>query len=240
MSRYGDQYDRTFHIRSGKYALGNDPNKISDFTQINKVLKLESKKNIIILVKWNREGMKTLITINKAQMNEWKVDTHSASEAYNLEDLYFEVETEIKNENKFFTDSNGWLVMKRELFHHEDYKAHFDTHKFDDIDGNSYPITAFTYIEDGEDKVSINTDRPQGVISYRPGTLWVNFDRLSSDDGKWVYENTYRSDYQRFTHVVTVQNTDNNERKIQSLYDMPIITEISYSQPSEEPAPENV
>jgi len=40
LSRYGDQYQRQFHIRSGKYALGNDPNRISDLTQINKVLKL--------------------------------------------------------------------------------------------------------------------------------------------------------------------------------------------------------
>jgi hypothetical protein len=38
--------------------------------------------------------------------------------------------------------------MKRELFKHEDYQAHFDKNKFDDIDGNSYPMTAFTYIED--------------------------------------------------------------------------------------------
>jgi hypothetical protein len=73
LSRYGDQYEKSFQIRSGKYALGNNPNKIEDFTQINKVLKLESKRNIIILVKWNREGMKTLITINKAKMNEWKI-----------------------------------------------------------------------------------------------------------------------------------------------------------------------
>lgn len=119
------------------------------------------------------------------------------------------------------------------MFHHEDYKAHFDVNKFDDIDGNSYPMTAFAYIEDESDKVSINTDRPQGVIAYRPGTLWVNFDRLSSDDGKWVYENTFRSDYQRFTHVITVQNKDYNERKVQALYDMPIITQISYSKPSD-------
>lgn len=73
LSRYGEQYQRQFNIRSGKYALGNDPNKISDLTQISKVLKLESKRNIIILVKWNREGMKTVIKINKEQMNEWKV-----------------------------------------------------------------------------------------------------------------------------------------------------------------------
>jgi hypothetical protein len=68
LSRYGDQYERSFNIRSGKYALGNDPNKISDLTEINKVLKLESKRNYIFLVKWNREGMKTLITIKKDEI----------------------------------------------------------------------------------------------------------------------------------------------------------------------------
>ena len=57
--------------------------------------------------------MKTLISINKDNIKEWKVETHSAAEAYYLEDLYLEVQTEIKNENKFYTDSNGWLVMKR-------------------------------------------------------------------------------------------------------------------------------
>jgi hypothetical protein len=61
----------------------------------------------------------------------------------------------------------------------------------------------------------------------------VNFDRLSSDDGKWVYENTYRSDYQKFTHVITVQNKNFNERKIQSLYDMSLMMQISYSATSE-------
>ena len=85
------------------------------------------------------------------------------------------------------TDSNGWLTVRRELFKHEDYSAHFDKGKFDDVDGNSYPCTAFVYIEDQQDKVSINVERPQGAISYRPGTIWVNFDRLSEDDGKWVY-----------------------------------------------------
>lgn len=73
------------------------------------------------------------------------------------------------------------------MFKHEDYKAFFSKDKFDDIDGNSYPCTSFVYIKDGRDKVSVNIERPQGVISYRKGTIWVNFDRLSEDDGKWVY-----------------------------------------------------
>lgn len=113
--------------------------------------------------------------------------------------------------------------MKRTLYHHEDYSAYFSKEGYDNIDGNSYPMTAFAYIQDTTDKVSVNTDRPQGVISYKPGSLWINFDRLSADDGKWVYETTYRNEYQKFTHYVTVQNKNNNEREIQKLYDQPLL-----------------
>lgn len=61
------------------------------------------------------------------------------------------------------------------------------------------------------------------MISIKPGTLWINYDRLSSDDGKWVYENTYRAEYQKFTHYVTVNNNNNNERTIQKMIDEPLI-----------------
>ena len=85
-------------------------------------------------------------------------------------------------------------------------KAFFCNEKYDDLDGNTYPATAFVYIKDQNDKVSINLERPQGVVAYRKGTLWVNFDRLSEDDGKWVYESAVRSEYQKYTHTITVKN----------------------------------
>jgi hypothetical protein len=166
--------------------------------------------------------MKTLISIPQKRPNEWKVETIAATEAYHLEDLYFEVITPINNNNKFVTDSNGWLTVDREMFKHEDYEAFFCKEKFDDLDGNSYPATAFVYLKDGSDKVSINLERPQGVTAYRKGTLWVNFDRLSEDDGKWVYESNLRSEYQKYTHTITVKNTDYNERKIQRRQDQPL------------------
>ena len=111
------------------------------------------------------------------------------------------------------------------MFKHEDYQAHFGSEGYDDIDGNSYPMTAFSYIKDegSGDKLSINTDRPQGVVAYHPSTLWVNIDRISSDDGKWVYETTYRNEYQKFVHWITIENDDYNERKIQKLYDAPLL-----------------
>lgn len=104
--------------------------------------------------------MKTVLTIDKNKKNQWKIQTFSSAETGKLEDLFLEIGApHIQNNNKFYTDSNGWLVMKRELFKHEDYEAHFSPEGYDDVDGNSYPMTAFTYImnEDGTNKLSVNT-----------------------------------------------------------------------------------
>ena len=40
LSRYGDQVGRSFNIKSGKYALGNNPKTEVDLTSIRNVLKL--------------------------------------------------------------------------------------------------------------------------------------------------------------------------------------------------------
>ena len=193
LSRYGQQVSRSFNIRPGKYALGNDPSTVVDFSEIKKVSQLESARMVFFIIEWKRYQMKTFISIPRDFPNQWTVDTITATEGYYLSDLYFEVVTPIDNKNQFITDSNGWVTVKRELFKHEDYEAFFSKDKYDDLDGNTYPSTAFVYIEDKDDKVSINVDRPQGVVAYKPGTIWVNFDRLSEDDGKWVYESAYRS-----------------------------------------------
>ena len=223
LSRYGTQQTRGFQIRPGKYALGNDLNTAKDFTQVKGISWLKTERYTFLLVSWKRHMMKTLVSIPSLRPNEWKVETITATEGYHLSDLYFEVITPIKNEKRFVTDSNGWLTMNRELFKHEDYEAHFSPEKFDDLDGNSYPATAFTYIKDSNNKVSVNLERPQGVVAYREGTIWVNFDRLSEDDGKWVYESAYRSEYQKYTHTITVDNHNYNERKIQRRYDQPLL-----------------
>jgi len=79
LSRYGTGYIRGFNIRPGKYALGNDPNQIQDFSSIKSVAQLESKKMLFFLVEWKRYNMKTLISISKAKPNEWKVETITAT-----------------------------------------------------------------------------------------------------------------------------------------------------------------
>lgn len=240
LSRYGDQVQRGFSVRSGKYALGSNEKTEVSLSRIRKVYRLESDLVRKYVVTWTRDQMKTLITIPKKKDNQWKVETLSAAESGKFEDLYLEVSApHIQNDKSFFTDSNGWLVMRRELYKHEDYQAYFCAEGFDNVNGNSYPITAFAYIQDSASKLSVNSDRAQGVIALRPGTLWLNFDRLSSDDGKWVYENTYRSEYQKFVHHVTVDNADANERALQKMRDEPLVIQGSAVSSSERVTAEN-
>lgn len=80
--------------------------------------------------------------------------------------------------------------------------------------------------------MSVNLDRPQGVIALKKGILWVNFDRVTEDDGKWVYESAYRSEYQKYTHIVTVKNKDYNERVVQRLYDQPLFIQGNLISPN--------
>ena len=164
--------------------------------------------------------MKTVITFNNSDKSIFKIDTISSAQIPHIADYYLSVKSPIKNNKQFYTDSNGWLVVKRTLFHHEDYEAHFDPKKYDDIDGNSYPDNAFVYINDETSKVSVNVDRPEGVIVYEEGDIWLNFDMLTTDDGKWVYETTYRSEYMKYSHVVSIQKSNEyKERLVQKQRD---------------------
>ena len=54
LSRFGDQTPRTFSIRSGKYALGNNLKTQDNLSEIKKVLKLESDLLIKYVILWNR------------------------------------------------------------------------------------------------------------------------------------------------------------------------------------------
>lgn len=65
LSRYGDQVPRSFSIRSGKYALGNNVKTEVNLSNIRKVFKLQSDRFTKYLILWGREHMKTVITIPK-------------------------------------------------------------------------------------------------------------------------------------------------------------------------------
>lgn len=84
MARDGRQVPRSFSIRPGKYALGNDPSTVTDFSEIGKVSQLVSDRYRFILIHWKRYKMTSLISIPHARRNEWRVETITATEAYYL------------------------------------------------------------------------------------------------------------------------------------------------------------
>lgn len=57
--------------------------------------------------------------------------------------------------------------MGRKLNTREDFDPFFSEDGKDSINGNSYPMTAFSYIEDSLLRLTVNTDRPQGVIGLK-------------------------------------------------------------------------
>ncbi len=69
LSRYGTRSPKNVQIHSGKYALGNDPNSISDFSQIKKIYSLASKNEQFYIIQWKRDKMKTIIRIPRARSN---------------------------------------------------------------------------------------------------------------------------------------------------------------------------
>lgn len=69
LSRYGGQFMRGFSIRPGKYALGNDPNTVRDFSAISSISQLKSQRYTFFLIHWKRYQMKTLISIPKMRPN---------------------------------------------------------------------------------------------------------------------------------------------------------------------------
>jgi DNA relaxase NicK len=59
--------------------------------------------------------MKTIIETVDMFPSSWKIETISSVEMINNENLYMELSTKIKNNGKFYTDSNGWLVSERRI-----------------------------------------------------------------------------------------------------------------------------
>ena len=97
------------------------------------------------------------------------------------------VETGIKNENVFYTDSNGLEMQKRVLNKRETWKLKIH----ETSSGNYYPVNGVLLIEDansGEAAALLN-DRSQGGTSLRNGQLEIMIQRrILMDDSRGVGE----------------------------------------------------
>merc|ERR1712127_804654 len=77
------------------------------------------------------------------------------TKSHNYE-LAMHIETNIINENEFYTDLNGFQYTKR-----KNYKKLT-------IQGNVYPMPSGAYIQDSKMRMNILTGQPLGVASQDP------------------------------------------------------------------------
>ena len=100
------------------------------------------------------------------------------SENHNDVDLIMRIKSgDVKNGNEFYTDMNGFQMQKRKLIPKIN------------VEGNYYPITTMTYMEDRSTRVSLVVDHAQGAASLAPGSLEVMLDRRSTfDDARGMGE----------------------------------------------------
>ncbi|XP_054723554.1 alpha-mannosidase 2x-like [Uloborus diversus] len=94
----------------------------------------------------------------------------------NLE-LFLRIKTDIKSGNVFYTDSNGFQMIKRK------------TLSYLPLEANYYPATSATFLEDAESRLTLLLSHAHGVASVNSGWLEVMLDRrLRGDDNRGLGE----------------------------------------------------
>ncbi|GFU16175.1 alpha-mannosidase 2 [Nephila pilipes] len=92
-------------------------------------------------------------------------------------ELIMRINSDVNNNGIFFTDSNGFQMLKRK------YVTNLP------IQGNYYPATSSIYIEDEEIRLNLLVPHSHGVTSPFPGTVEIMLDRKTrNDDGRGMSE----------------------------------------------------
>lgn len=94
----------------------------------------------------------------------------------NLE-LFLKVKTDIKSGNTFYTDSNGFQMIKRQTLASLPLEA------------NYYPATSAVYLEDNHSRLTTLLSHAHGVASVNSGWIEIMLDRrLRGDDNRGLGE----------------------------------------------------
>ena len=86
--------------------------------------------------------------------------------------------TDVNSGDEFFTDLNGFQMMKR--------KRRLDKLP---IGANYFPIPSMAYIQDDKSRLTLVTKQPLGGSSLKSGQLEIMMDRrLSQDDNRGLFQ----------------------------------------------------
>ncbi|CAL1288074.1 unnamed protein product [Larinioides sclopetarius] len=92
-------------------------------------------------------------------------------------ELVMRINSNIRNNGVFYTDSNGLQLLKRK------YVSSLP------VQGNYYPVTSSMFIEDEDIRLNLLVPHSHGVTSPLPGTMEVMLDRKTrEDDGRGMSE----------------------------------------------------
>jgi len=110
-------------------------------------------------------------------------------------ELVLRLNSDVRSGDTFFTDQNGFHMMKRRRF------STFP------IEANYYPATAAAFIEDDQLRLSLLLSQPSGASSQTEGSFEVMLDRrLQGDDNRGLNEGVLDNKRAFFRHYLLLES----------------------------------
>lgn len=111
--------------------------------------------------------------------------------AMDNKELILRLNSDVQSGDTFYTDQNGFSMMKRRRF------STFP------LEANYYPATSAVFVEDSQARVSLLMSQPSGVSSQIEGSLEVMLDRrLQYDDNRGLAEGVLDNKRVFFRHFL--------------------------------------
>ena len=136
------------------------------------------------------------------------VDLHSIDD----KELILRLNSDVQSGNSFYTDQNGFHMMKRRRF------STFP------VEANYYPATAAVFIEDSQLRLSVLLSQPSGVSSQTEGSLEVMLDRkLQYDDNRGLGEGILDNKRVFFRHYLLLESAVQTSSATSRVMPMPTL-----------------
>ena len=93
------------------------------------------------------------------------------------QEMIMRISTDLQSEDTFFTDLNGFQMIKRKRYAKLPLQA------------NYYPIPSMSYIQDDKSRMTLISRTPLGGSSLQSGQLEIMMDRrLMQDDNRGLFQ----------------------------------------------------
>ncbi|KAL4461952.1 hypothetical protein ABPG74_000797 [Tetrahymena malaccensis] len=214
---------------SGAYIFRPNQQSSMPYSQIKSATVYKGKVVTVVLL----EGTKTTTQLRfssylQKQFCEVETFIHSIDVNDGVgKEVVMLVNTNFKNNGKFFTDSSGLELQQRQV----DYRHTWNLKQTEPVSGNYYPIGAMIGMEDEQTKqrVLVVNDRSQGGTSLNQGQIEIMIHRrMLRDDGRGVAESLNEYDdiipqqglQQKVRHyIVFEKDNENTGRLLQNYLD---------------------